>query len=122
MLGLGDLNFKLLEASGEITLAAGDGLLADVVLRHAGEMGARDLDVVAKYAGVADLEGRDAGSLAFFGFEGGDGDAGIGGYGAQVFEFLREALADDAACGEGCAGLIGDGFAQQVSYIVMRCD
>ena len=85
-------------------------------------MGARDLDVVAKDAGVADLEGRDAGGVSFFGFKSCDGDAGIGGYGAQVFEFLGEALADDAACGEGRAGFIGDGITEKIAYVVVGFD
>ena len=45
-------------------LGVGQRLLAHVVGRHAIEVGARDLEVVAEHAVVADLERPDAGALA----------------------------------------------------------
>ena len=56
LVGAEHLLFVLLQRRRDEALAAGDGLLAVVVGRHAGEVRLRDLDVVAEHAVVADLE------------------------------------------------------------------
>jgi hypothetical protein len=60
ILGRGDRPLELVQLLGRVALAVRDRLLAAEVGRHALEVRARDLDVVAEHPRVADLERRDA--------------------------------------------------------------
>ena len=60
LLGVEDLFLVGLELGSEEALRADEGLLADVVRRDLGEIGLRDVDVIAEDLVVPDLEGRDA--------------------------------------------------------------
>ena len=72
LVGAEDLRLELGELGGDEALGVGEGLLAPVVGRDGGEVRARDLDVVAEDAVVADLERGDAGALALARLDGGD--------------------------------------------------
>ena len=53
----------ILQLLGDVPLAIAKGLLADVAVRHLGEVGLGDLDVIAEYFVKADLEAFDAGGF-----------------------------------------------------------
>jgi hypothetical protein len=64
-----DLGFVVGQLVGDKALAVDGGLLADVVGRYLGQVGAGDLDKVAKDLVVTDLQRRDSGSLALAFFD-----------------------------------------------------
>ena len=55
-MGTEDLAFQLLEFLGDVALAAGERLLADVGLRHQIFVAVADLDEITKDVVVADLQ------------------------------------------------------------------
>ncbi len=97
LVGAEDLLLVLLERGRHEPLAAGHGLLADVVGRHRAEIRFRDLDVVAEHAVVADFERRDAGACTFGLFHRGDGFAAAAADGADLVELGVDAVANQAA-------------------------
>ena len=89
LVGGQDARLGVLQRGGDVALAVGDGLLAGVVARHQGEVGAGDLDVVAEDFVEPDFQGADTGPLSFSSLQrgqplprvvyGGDGIVEIGG-------------------------------------------
>ena len=96
-----DLAFQLLELLSNVALAAGQGLLADIGLRHHALVGVADLDVVTEHMVVADLQLGDAGLLPQAGFQLGQHTLGVVADGAQLVHLGVVALGDDAAVLQG---------------------
>ena len=71
-LGGEDGVLQVLELLGDVPLAVGQGLLADVVRGHLVVEGVADLDVVAEDLVVAHLQAADAGALLLPGLHLGD--------------------------------------------------
>ena len=96
-----DLAFQLLQLLCDVTLAGGEGLLADVGLRHKVLVGVAYLNKVAKHMVIADLQLRDAGLLPQTGFQLRQHALGVIADGAQLIHLGMVTLGDDAAILEG---------------------
>ena len=92
-----DLAFQLFEFLGDVALAAGERLLADVSLRHQIFVAVADLDKVAEDVVVADLQLGDAGLLPQAGLQLGQNALGIIPDGTQLVHFRVVALGNDTA-------------------------
>ena len=112
-LGAEDLVFDFLEAGRDIALGVGHGLLALVVVGDLGEVGFCDFDEVAEDVVELDLEGIDAGALAFGGLEVGDPAFAVARGGAEFVEFGGVAVADDAAVLGGGGWFVGEGGGEE---------
>ena len=97
LVGTEDLAFQLLEFLGDVALAAGERLLADVGLRHQIFVAVADLDEVAKDVVVADLQLGDAGLLPQAGLQLGQDALGVIADGTQLVHLGVVALGDDTA-------------------------
>ena len=96
-MGTEDLAFQLLEFLGDVALAAGERLLADVGLRHQIFVAVADLDKVAKDVVVADLQFGDAGLLPQAGLQLSQHALGVIADGTQLVHLGVVALGDDTA-------------------------
>ena len=122
LVGAEDLGLVVGELGGDVALGVGERLLAHVVGRHAVEVGARDLEVVAEDAVVADLERADAGALALAHLDLQDLALAALGEREQLVELGGEAAAHEAAVaplrrrivGERVRDLGGDVAAQRL--------
>ena len=97
LVGAEHLLLVLLERRRDEALAAGDRLLADVVVGHRVQVRLRDLDVVAEDAVEAHLERLDAGARALGGFELGDDLLARAADPAQLVELGVDAVANRVA-------------------------
>ena len=120
LLGAGDELFALLEGGRGEAFAAGDRLLAQVVVGDGLELRGGDLDEVAEDAVVADLEVLDAGAGGLGGLVLGDPRAAVGLGVAEGVELGREAAADDPAVGERRGELVGEGAVNLVGELRER--
>ncbi len=97
LVGTQDLGFVVGQLGGHEALGIGHGLFAGVVRGHVGQVGARDLDVVAEDAVVLDLERGDPGALALARLDGHDLVAPARGDGAQLVQLGRYPGPDESA-------------------------
>ena len=104
----GDLFLQLLELRGGEALGVGQGLAADIAVRHQGIIGLRDLDIVAEHPVILDAQVFDAGCFAFPGFQIQEPLFPLDGGAAKLVQFGIVALADDARVQGGQRGLRGD--------------
>ena len=100
-----DLAFQLLQLLCDVTLAGGEGLLADVGLRHKVLVGVAHLDEVAEHMVIADLQLGDASLLPQAGFQLRQNTLGVIADGAQLVHLGVVALGNNAAILEGGGGI-----------------
>ncbi len=117
LLGVEDLLFLGAQVLGDEPLGIHHRLLADVVIRHVGEVALRDLDEVAERAVVADLEVPDAGALLFRALELRQPAGVVALQGKQAIEFLVEAGPDIAAIGERAGQFVAQGAPQEIAQV-----
>ncbi len=117
LVGAEHLLLVVLERRGDEALAAGDRLLADVVVGHRVEVGLRDLDVVAEHAVEADLQRLDAGARPLGGFELGDHLLAGAADPAQLVELGVDAVADHAAVAGQRRRLVDDRGLDGVTHV-----
>ena len=96
-----DLAFQLLQLLRDVPLAGGEGLLADVGLRHKVFVGVAHLDEIAEHMVIADLQLWDAGLLPQTGFQLCQNTLGIIADGAQLVHLGVVTLGNNAAVLEG---------------------
>ena len=60
---------QILQLLGDVPLRVGQGLLADIALRHLAPEGVGDLNIVAEDFVVADFQGADAGPFLLPGLD-----------------------------------------------------
>ena len=97
--------FQLLQFLRDVTLAGGEGLLADVSLRHKVFVGVAHLDEVAEHMVIAYFQLGDAGLLPQTGFQLRQHALGVIADGAQLVHLGMVALGDDTAILEGGGGI-----------------
>ena len=114
------LIFQLLQLLGDVALAVGKGLLADVVFRHLIHKGLGYLNIIAEYPVEAHLQGADAGFFPFGGFNGGDGAGAAFHNISQPVGFFAGALADDAALPDGQGGIVHNGLLDHAGAVIQR--
>ena len=95
------LIFQLLQLLGDVALAVGKGLLADIICGHLVDKGLGHLNIITEYPVEAHLQGADAGFFPFRRLNGGNGAAAALHNVPQTVGFLAGALADDAALPDG---------------------
>ena len=96
-----DLAFQLLQLLCDVPLAGGEGLLADIGLRHKVLVGVAHLDEVAEHMVIADLQLWDACLLPQAGFQLCQHALGVVADGAQLVHLGMVTLGNDAAILEG---------------------
>ena len=96
-----DLAFQLLQLLCDVTLAGGEGLLANVGLRHKVLVGVAYLNKVAKHMVIADFQLWNAGLLPQTGFQLCQNTLGVIADGAQLVHLGVVALGNNAAILEG---------------------
>ena len=96
-----DLAFQLLQLLRDVPLAGGEGLLADIGLRHKVFVGVAHLDEVAEHMVIADLQLGDACLLPQAGFQLRQHPLGVVADGAQLVHLGMVTLGNDAAILEG---------------------
>ena len=104
-----DLALQLLELRRDEPFGVDQCLLADVILRHGGEIGLAHLDVVAEDRIELHLERFDAGALLFALLNLRKPALAVGGGGAQFVELRGVSRTDHPAVGEQRRGFVGDG-------------
>ena len=97
--------FQLLQFLRDVPLAGGEGLLADIGLRHKVFVGVTHLDEVAEHMVITDLQLGDAGLLPQAGFQLCQHALGVIADGAQLVHLGMVALGNDAAILEGGGGI-----------------
>ena len=107
--GTQDLVFQLLQLGGDVTLAVGQGLLADVVHGHLIRKGLGNFDVITENPVIADLQGADAGLFFFRRFDGGQSSLAAVHNIPQAVSFGVGAGADNAAFPNGQGRIIHNG-------------
>ena len=100
-----DLAFQLLQLLRDVTFAGGEGLLADVGLRHKVLVGVAYLNKVAKHMVIADFQLWNAGLLPQTGFQLCQNALGVIADGAQLVHLGVVALCNNAAILEGGGGI-----------------
>ena len=100
-----DLAFQLLQLLRDVTLAGGEGLLADIGLRHKVFVGVAHLDEVAEHMVIANFQLGNAGLLPQAGFQLCQNALGVIADGAQLVHLGMVTLGNDAAILEGGGGV-----------------
>ncbi len=121
-LGVEDDFFLLLQLRGDKALSAHQRLLANVVRRHGIQVAARDFDVIAKDAIIADLQVLDSGALDLLRAHAIDPSLGVAGDGMQFIQFRMKAIADHAAFANNERRFIDDAAREQVAQTLMRIE
>ena len=107
----------VLELLGNIALAVGQGLLADVGLRHLVIVGLRDFNVIPKDFVEADLQRLDAGLLFLRCLQLGDDALGVGEDLPQLVHVLVVPGPDDAPLPHGEGRLVEDASGDEVCQV-----
>ena len=95
------LIFQLFQLLGDVALAVGKGLLADIIRGHLVDKGLGHLNIITEYPVEAHLQGADAGFFPLRRFDSGDGAAAALHNVPQTVGFLAGAFADDTALPDG---------------------
>ena len=112
----------LFELGRDIALAVGQGLLADVVLRHQILVGIGDLDIVAEDAVVADLQLGDPRLLLLLCFDAGKQRGGVVHVVLELVQRCGVALLDQAAFPHREGRILHDRLIDQRAHIIKRVD
>ena len=96
--------FQLLQFLRDVTLAGGEGLLADVGLRHKVFVGVAHLDEVAEHMVIANFQLGDAGLLPQTGFQLRQHALGVIADGAQLVHLGMVAMTPPSLRVEGASG------------------
>ena len=115
--GVQDQGLVLLELGHDVPLRVDQGLTADVILWHLGEVGLADLDVVAEHVVIADLQASDARPLPLFLLQSCYIPAGLLGLLLQGIQLRGEAFLDYVAVSSLTGGLGRDGRVDEVHNI-----
>ena len=116
------LVFQLLQLLGDVTLAVGKGLLADVACGHLVDEGFGNFNIIAEDPVKAYLQGADAGFLPLAGLDGGNGAAAALHNVPEAIGFGIRAFADDAALPDGQGRLVYDGIFNFIGAVRQRVD
>ena len=117
-----NLAFQLFQLLRDVAFAGGEGLFADVGLRHHAFIGVADLDEVAENVVVADFQLGDAGLLPQTGLELGEDALGVIPDGTQFVHLGVVARGDDAAIFQGGGGFRVNGRVDFGLDVVQRVD
>ena len=117
-----DFAFDFLQLRGDEALAIDHRLLADVIGRHAREIGLGDFDEVAEHLVEANFQGADAGALDFLRLKGRNPLFAVVGGGAKLIQLFMIALADEAAFLDGDGWLIHQGSLNERDEVILRND
>ncbi len=120
LLGVQHAGLVLGQLRGDVALHVHQGLLAHVVLGHAGRLGAGDLDGVTEDLVVLDLQGRDAGALALPGLDGEDPLLAPVAQRHELVELGAEAWTDDAPLPGARGGGVHQGLGEPLGQIFER--
>ena len=111
------LGLVLLQVRGDVALAIGQGLLADVVRGHPAQIGLADLDIVPEDLVEADLERGDAGALALVGLQPGNPVFAAGADLPQAVHVGIVPVADQAAIRQRRRGIVDQGLTEQLDQV-----
>ena len=120
LLGGEYLVFQILQLLGDVALAVGEGLLADVMLRHLVGQGFGHLDIVAEDPVVAHPQGADAGFLFFRGFDSQNGALATIHNVPQTVSLFVGTGTDDAALPNGQGRFVHNSIFDQVGTVIQR--
>ena len=107
-----DLALQVLELLGDVPLRVGQGLFADVALRHLTPEGVGHLDIVPEDLVVADFQGADAGLLLLPGLHLRHDALAAFENVPQAVHLFVETVPDESALPDGEGGLVADGLRQ----------
>ena len=113
VLGAGDLFLEFLELRGDEAFGVDQGLLADEVLGHMGQLAAADFDIVAEDLVEADLEVANAGARPLAGLQPQNQRLAVA---QQAHQFVKLRVVtgpDQVAFPQGHRGVLADGYLQQ---------
>ena len=116
------LIFQLLQLLGDVALAVGKGLLADIICGYLVDKGLGHLNIITEYPVEAHFQGADAGFFPFRRLNGGDGAAAALHNVPQAVGFLAGAFADDAALPDGQGGIVHQGVFNAIGAVRQGVD
>ena len=118
--GRENIVLQILQLLCDVALAVDQRLLADVCPRHQLLEGVGDLDVVAEYLVVADLQGADAGLFLLGSLHGGDDALAAVEDAPQPVHFRVKAVPDELTLPHGEGGIVLQSLADDLCQILQR--
>ena len=110
--------FQVFQLLGDVALAAGEGLLADVILGHLVFVAVGHLDVIAEHPVVAGFQLGDAGALPLPGLYRGDELPAAVHVPLDLVQLLVVAVPDDVPLPDGEGRVVHNGGVNELGHVL----